>query len=183
MFFLLYLVMHSFDTPMFVQFMIHILWCYSVMKDKYPDINICALRVWKGYSCSCFNKNVNTWSVTGTCCSIFKMSKVWIFAWRPAFLRYFGDFPLPLYTNKYTTATSSTPSLIVHAVFLTEQHTMNAYWGSGGIAPHILDLSTRWRWVVIFTSCSFTPREGPWYPLDTRMGGPPPQKKILLICK
>jgi hypothetical protein len=27
------------------------------------------------------------------------------------------------------------------------------YWGSGGIAPRILDLGNRWRWVV-----SFTPR-------------------------
>jgi hypothetical protein len=28
---------------------------------------------------------------------------------------------------------------------LTEQHTMKAYWGSGSIAPRILDLGTRWR--------------------------------------
>jgi hypothetical protein len=28
---------------------------------------------------------------------------------------------------------------------------MKAYWGSGGIAPRILDLGTRWRWVVSFT--------------------------------
>jgi hypothetical protein len=28
---------------------------------------------------------------------------------------------------------------------------MKAYWGSGGIAPHILNLSTKWRWVVSFT--------------------------------
>jgi hypothetical protein len=44
--------------------------------------------------------------------------------------------------------------------------------GSGGIAPHIFDLGTTWRWVV-----SFTPRplylQGkiPWYPLDRRLGG------------
>jgi hypothetical protein len=31
---------------------------------------------------------------------------------------------------------------------------MKTYWGSGGIAPRILDLGTRWRCVV-----SFTPRE------------------------
>jgi hypothetical protein len=30
---------------------------------------------------------------------------------------------------------------------------MKTYWGSGGIAPRILDLGTRWKWVV-----SFTPR-------------------------
>jgi hypothetical protein len=34
---------------------------------------------------------------------------------------------------------------------------MKAYWGSGGVAPRILDLGTRWRWVV-----SFTPQ--PLYP-------------------
>jgi hypothetical protein len=28
---------------------------------------------------------------------------------------------------------------------LTQHHAMKAYWGSGGIAPHILDLGTRWR--------------------------------------
>jgi hypothetical protein len=28
---------------------------------------------------------------------------------------------------------------------LTKQHAMKTYWGSGGIAPRILDLSTRWR--------------------------------------
>jgi hypothetical protein len=42
-------------------------------------------------------------------------------------------------------------------------------WGSGGIASHILNLSTRWWWVVCFTSC--TPLiggwMGPWLSLDT----------------
>jgi hypothetical protein len=50
---------------------------------------------------------------------------------------------------------------------------MKAYWGSESIAPHILNLATRWRWVV-----SFTPRplysqvKDTWYPLDRRLGGP-----------
>jgi hypothetical protein len=54
----------------------------------------------------------------------------------------------------------------------TEHHAMNAYWGSGGMAPRVLDLCTRWRWVI-----SFTPRplylqgKSPWYPLDRRLGG------------
>jgi len=26
-------------------------------------------------------------------------------------------------------------------------------WGIGGIAPHILNLGTRWRWVVSFMPC------------------------------
>jgi hypothetical protein len=55
----------------------------------------------------------------------------------------------------------------------TEHHAMKAYWESGSIASRILDLGTRWRWVV-----SFTPRplyhqgKSPWYPLDRRLGGP-----------
>jgi hypothetical protein len=28
---------------------------------------------------------------------------------------------------------------------LTEHHVMKAYWGSGCIAPRILDFGTRWR--------------------------------------
>jgi hypothetical protein len=36
---------------------------------------------------------------------------------------------------------------------------MKAYWGSGGIAPLILDLSTRWgEWSTSYPS-HFTPRE------------------------
>jgi len=31
---------------------------------------------------------------------------------------------------------------------LTEHRAIKAYWGSGGRVPHILDLGTRWRWVV-----------------------------------
>jgi hypothetical protein len=45
--------------------------------------------------------------------------------------------------------------------------------GSGDIAPHILDLSTRWRLEVSFTPLPFYPQgESPWYPLDSRLGGP-----------
>jgi hypothetical protein len=60
--------------------------------------------------------------------------------------------------------------------FLTEHHAMKMYWGSGCIAPHILDLSTRWRWVVSFTSQPLYPQgKSPWYPLDRRLGGPKSQ--------
>jgi hypothetical protein len=45
--------------------------------------------------------------------------------------------------------------------------------GSGGIAPRILDLGTRQRWVVSFTSWSLYPQgKSPSYPLDRRLGGP-----------
>jgi hypothetical protein len=31
------------------------------------------------------------------------------------------------------------------SLYLTKHHTMKMYWESGGIAPCILDLSTKWR--------------------------------------
>jgi len=37
-------------------------------------------------------------------------------------------------------------------------------WGSGGLAPHILNLRTRWRWVVRFMPRSLYP-EGRAFPL------------------
>jgi hypothetical protein len=49
---------------------------------------------------------------------------------------------------------------------------MKEYCGSESITSLILDLGTRWRWVI-----SFTPRplylqgRSPWYPLDRRLGG------------
>jgi hypothetical protein len=44
--------------------------------------------------------------------------------------------------------------------------------GSGGIAPLILDLGTRWRWVVSFTPLPLYPQgKSRRYPLDRRLGG------------
>jgi hypothetical protein len=58
---------------------------------------------------------------------------------------------------------------------LTKHHVMENYWRSGGIPPRILDLRTRRRWVVSFTSRPlYTPGKSPWYPLDRRLGGPRP---------
>jgi hypothetical protein len=49
---------------------------------------------------------------------------------------------------------------------------MKAYWVKEGIAPWILDLGTRRRWVVSFTPRPLYPQEkNPWYPLDRRLGG------------
>jgi hypothetical protein len=43
--------------------------------------------------------------------------------------------------------------------------------GSGGIAPHILNLGTTWRWVASFTLQLLYPqRKSPQYPLDRRLG-------------
>jgi hypothetical protein len=45
--------------------------------------------------------------------------------------------------------------------------------GSGGIAPHIPDLGTRWRWVVSITRRPlYFHGKSPWYPLDRRLSGP-----------
>jgi hypothetical protein len=56
---------------------------------------------------------------------------------------------------------------------LTKHHAMKTYWGSGGIAPRILDLGIRWRWVVSFTHRPLYPQgKSRWYPLDRRLGGP-----------
>jgi hypothetical protein len=61
----------------------------------------------------------------------------------------------------------------VPVLFLIEHHAMEAYWGSESIAPRIIDLGTRWRWVVSFTPRPFYPQgKSPFYPLDRRLGGP-----------
>jgi hypothetical protein len=66
---------------------------------------------------------------------------------------------------------------------------MKAYWGSGGIAPRILDLGTRWRWVVSFTRRPLYPHgNSPRYPLDRRLGGsesrePVVKRKIPRPCR
>jgi len=47
--------------------------------------------------------------------------------------------------HPWTTATKTVKVKVKLSLCLTKHHIMKAYWGSGGIAPHILDLSTRWR--------------------------------------
>jgi len=50
---------------------------------------------------------------------------------------------------------------------------MKTYCECGGITPRILNLGTRWRWVVSFTPQPLYPwGKSPWYPLDRRLGGP-----------
>jgi hypothetical protein len=50
---------------------------------------------------------------------------------------------------------------------------MKTYWGSSSIAPRILGLGIRWRWVVRFTPRPLYPQgKNPWYPSDRRMVGP-----------
>jgi hypothetical protein len=64
-------------------------------------------------------------------------------------------------------------SLKAVPVFLTQHHAMNAYWRNGGIAPHIIELGTRWRWVVSFTFRRLYPQgKSSLYSLDRRLFGP-----------
>jgi len=60
--------------------------------------------------------------------------------------------------------------------FLTVYHATKAYWGNGGIAPHVLD-STIQRWGVSFMHCWLLYPQGkrPWYPQDRRLSGPQSQ--------
>jgi len=45
-------------------------------------------------------------------------------------------------------------------------------WVSGGITPRILNLSTRWTWVVSITPLPLHPRRiKPRYTLGRRLGG------------
>jgi hypothetical protein len=51
---------------------------------------------------------------------------------------------------------------------LTEYCSMKTFWGRGGIAPQILKLISRWKWVVSCKSWLLCPQ----YPLDRRIGEP-----------
>jgi hypothetical protein len=61
---------------------------------------------------------------------------------------------------------------------LTKHHVMKTYWGSEGIAPRILDLDTRRRWVVSFTPWPlYLQGRRPHCLLDRRLGGPQSQSE------
>jgi hypothetical protein len=61
--------------------------------------------------------------------------------------------------------------------WLIKHRTMKTYWRSEGMAPRILNLSTRWKWVVSLTPRSLYPLgKSPWYPLDKMLGGPQSRK-------
>jgi hypothetical protein len=72
-------------------------------------------------------------------------------SWRGAQLRHRDNFTLPLPISVATLpgvlmiSHRPHPGITPHSRTLTEHYAMKAYWGSGGIAPRILDLGTRWR--------------------------------------
>jgi hypothetical protein len=56
---------------------------------------------------------------------------------------------------------------------LIKHSAMKACWESGGIAPHILNLSTRWRWSVSFMPQPLCPwGKSPQHPLEGGWVGP-----------
>jgi hypothetical protein len=72
-----------------------------------------------------------------------------------------------------STTKAKSKGKVVPVPFVIEHYAMKAYWGSGCIAPRILDLGTAWRLVVSFTPRSlYSQGESPWYPFDRRLGGP-----------
>jgi hypothetical protein len=71
---------------------------------------------------------------------------------------------------------STLPLKIVPMLFLNWAPPHESVLGSGSIAPHILYLGPRWRWVVSFTLRPlYLQGKSPWYPLDRRLGGPQSQ--------
>jgi hypothetical protein len=71
---------------------------------------------------------------------------------------------------------------------LIKYHVMKTYWGSGDPVLCILNLGTRWEWVVSFMPWQlYIWGKNLWYPLDRRLGGPQCQsghcgKKIPFPC-
>jgi len=60
-----------------------------------------------------------------------------------------------------------------HSHCLIKHHAMKMYWGTESIAPRILHLGTRWRWVVSFMTWSLYPwGKSPWYQTDRKLAGP-----------
>jgi hypothetical protein len=67
-----------------------------------------------------------------------------------------ANSPLPLRHSK------KFHCFVVLARSVAERFEVNVICGSGGIAPRILNLGTRWRWVVSFTTRPLSPKF-PWY--------------------
>jgi hypothetical protein len=92
--------------------------------------------------------------------------------WRVNVTR-FGAFGKLVAQWNYITVDQGQKGKVKLSLCLTKHHAMKAYRGNEGIAPRILDLGTRWRWVVSFTVRPLYPQgKNPWYPLDRTLGGP-----------
>jgi hypothetical protein len=74
------------------------------------------------------------------------------------------NFTCSIYARTYTGRGMTHHSTVLHH---------EDVWRSAGIAPRILNLGTRWTWVVRSTPRPLYPqRKCPFYPLNRRLGGP-----------
>lgn len=63
------------------------------------------------------------------------------------------------------------PTILCIKVKVNQTPPHEDVWGGGGIALRILNLDTRWRWMVNFASRPFyTSGKSWWFPLDERPG-------------
>jgi hypothetical protein len=60
--------------------------------------------------------------------------------------------------SSYIRLTNKVQVTINLSLCLTKHHDMKTYWESGAVAPRILNLGDRWRWVVSFTHPPVYPR-------------------------
>jgi hypothetical protein len=58
------------------------------------------------------------------------------------------------------------------------------YMGKWRYSPTVIDLGTKWRWVVSFVPQPLYPRANRfWYPLERRLGGPQNNIIILIVME
>ena len=82
--------------------------------------------------------------------------------------------------SRYTNINTSVARILVLLQFHDEGQSnvipvlgTKAQMASGGAAPVILNLSTRWKWMVSFTPWPFDPEgKSPGYPMNRRLRGP-----------
>jgi len=62
--------------------------------------------------------------------------------------------------QKYNSFNTNTPSSESYRNYLkvkVSHHAMKTYWVNVGVTPRVINLGTRWRWVVSFTLLPFYP--------------------------
>jgi hypothetical protein len=105
------------------------------------------------------------WHQKSTTCNVIQAQRVFIIE------RYFASY------GHFQEDFQDVKVRVKLPLCLTKHSTMT-YWGSGDIAPYILNLGARYRWMVSITPWPLYPQgKNPWYALDRRLGGP--QKPVL----
>jgi len=126
---------------------------------------LCAVFIWIPNPSPCLKEhNQTTQTSTGNSeLSLSKQTCNILLFMLYSILCHINHSPQFLWKNKF---------LYKSCLCLTKHNAMKMYWGSGGIVPGILDLGTRWRWVVSFMPWPlYTQGKSPWYHLDRRLAG------------